>query len=574
MGINNMYFYDNKIDTINTTPFLKAIELARDNGMNINLIPDEVIHRSQYTHYNDINLGSNSYIHQSLFSDICIRRNIKIFKYVILLQYTDFIVSQKSMTLSRHFEELIKNNPMTQGFVFNTVKFLRDNDYSVNMCQKKYDNSYGPIFCSSPSSNDMVQGEHRIMASPENVLDSSYIHAYLSDDSNIIHVDSTDVIVHQYKTTNYDKSSSNSNSNSNNISTLTSNTMNMLSKYSSDLLHTRIINSSLAHITSDYMMKNRTNNTSPRLLLFSSIRGDTRNDNNFRKIQIALNSWLQLTLLPTNAIVRVLLLTDMKVNEDEMKRLLVFDHLKKSKDNLIIRAATQCSHPLYGIPTVDCLFRIATTISHPSEYIMFSNSDIVYFDDLIHTFIAAWNSIEFKNKFIMIGRRYLVHDEELDEGLDNKLIIYKLHQLYNSSSHADSEFCLDYFLMPPESFYKLFPPFLIGRASWDNIMAFWLFNQTLGSNPVPMIEVTDSVLAAHLGWPSSDFDSRTGSQWSIKLLTVWQRREIGKTTSTQYISSKSCSDSTTCKYLFKRREPQPYYDPQIWQYKANNRFFI
>lgn len=574
MGINNMYFYDNKIDTIDTTtPFIKTIVVARNNGMNINLIPDEEIHHSQYTHYNnDINLGSNAYIHPSLFSDICIRRNIKVYKYVILLQYTDFIVSQKNMKLSHHLDELIKNNPMKHGFLFNTIKYLRDNDDSINICLKKYDNSYGPIFCTNPSTNDLVQGDSRIMASPENVLDSSYLHAYLSDDSNIIQVDPTDVIVHQYKTTNYDKSNSNSNSDSNSNSNIrSSDTTNMLSKYSSELLHTKIINTSLADVTNDYMMKNRTNNSIPRLLLFSSIRGDTKNDHNFRKIQIALNSWLELTLHhQTNAVVRVLLLTDIRVNEDSMKRLLVFDHLKKSKENLIIRAATQCSHPLYGIPTVDCLFRTAIILSHPSEYIMFSNSDIVYFNDLIHTFISACNSIEFKNKFIMIGRRYLVHDEEFDETIDNKVIISKLYHLYNSSSSSDSEFCLDYFLIPPESFYKLFPPFLIGRASWDNIMTFWLFNQTLGPNPVPLIEVTNSVLAAHLGWPSSDFDSRTGSQWSIKLLTVWERREIGKTTSTQYISSKSCTDSTTCEYSFQRRDPQPNYDPQIWQYKANN----
>jgi hypothetical protein len=88
MGINNMYFYDNKIDTIDTTtPFIKTIVVARNNGMNINLIPDEEIHHSQYTHYNDINLGSNAYIHQSLFSDICIRRNIKVYKYVTTTVY-------------------------------------------------------------------------------------------------------------------------------------------------------------------------------------------------------------------------------------------------------------------------------------------------------------------------------------------------------------------------------------------------------------------------------------------------------------------------------------------------------
>ena len=102
-------------------------------------------------------------------------------------------------------------------------------------------------------------------------------------------------------------------------------------------------------------------------------------------------------------------------------------------------------------------------------------------------------------------------------------------------------------------------------------MTFWLYNQTKSSNPVPLIEITESVLAGHLGIPNSNFDSRTGSQWSIKLLTVWDRLHVGKTTITQYVSDKKCTNHTSCEYNFKERVPPPEVSPDIWKFKEFNR---
>jgi hypothetical protein len=326
---------------------------------------------------------------------------------------------------------------------------------------------------------------------------------------------------------------------------------------------------------SSFKMKSIEDHDIPRLMIFTTIKGTISNDFNFKKIQIAINSWLTLSIAPLKVIVRVLLLTDIRVSEKEVKNAIIFEYLKESCwNNLIIKTATNCMHPLFDIPTVDCLFRSAIAASHPREYIMYTNSDIAFFDDLLYTFIAA--SIKFENKFIMIGRRSIIENEqEADEVYhsDEKSLLNKLQQLFQSNSHQDSDFAQDFFILPQYAFYKLFPPFLVGRASWDNIMTFWLYNQTKSSNPVPLIDISESVLAGHIGMPNNDFDSRKGSEWSIKLLTVWKRMEVGKTTITQFISNKKCNDNnnTNCEYNFHERVPPPEVPPEVWQYKEFNR---
>lgn len=51
MGIRNIFFYDNKIDTFANSQFDLILTKARQSGMNVQNIPDEFVHRWQYDHY-------------------------------------------------------------------------------------------------------------------------------------------------------------------------------------------------------------------------------------------------------------------------------------------------------------------------------------------------------------------------------------------------------------------------------------------------------------------------------------------------------------------------------------------
>jgi hypothetical protein len=98
-------------------------------------------------------------MHQSLFTDVCIRRNINLYKYVLLLQYTDFIVPQRVQKLSSLLEDVISRNPNTNSFQFKTATFLRN--VNSNECEQKYNNSYASILCNSEKDNIIFEGNVR-----------------------------------------------------------------------------------------------------------------------------------------------------------------------------------------------------------------------------------------------------------------------------------------------------------------------------------------------------------------------------------------------------------------------------
>ena len=140
-----------------------------------------------------------------------------------------------------------------------------------------------------------------------------------------------------------------------------------------------------------------------RVLIFSPMTPTMRKPTQFRRSQLAISSWLRLNSLHPLLKARTILFGDSFTEclailenfnaEDEL------DHITNSTNNrckedkytsdikevIDCVPITECLHFEFGIPTLDCMFQKALTVSMPGEYLMFVNSDISFGSDFVHT---------------------------------------------------------------------------------------------------------------------------------------------------------------------------------------------
>jgi hypothetical protein len=262
-------------------------------------------------------------------------------------------------------------------------------------------------------------------------------------------------------------------------------------------------------------------------------------------------------------------------------------------DYPICLATTMCLHPTYEIPTMDCLFRSALAVALPDEYIMFTNSDILFSTELLNVYVQARDSAQlFPEGFSMFGRRLNVALEEPDiyftpnrtethqhmsdthlktaadrasatEKLAAEVMWLEFDRIFEhvtkrakaKNSHSAPQ-GLDYFLMPQWGFPRNFPPLMIGRALWDNRMATSLVRNGYGSlsqsqSPSrpgpPAIHVTQSVTAVHMGAASDwgHYGDRLGAQWANYMGMNLSLAPPGTSASTQYYSRGYCDPANS-----------------------------
>lgn len=369
------------------------------------------------------------------------------------------------------------------------------------------------------------------------------------------------------------------------------------------------------------------------LLLFTTISTYDKHTYRFHRSQLAIASWLRLmdyspSKRGVRVSLRVLLLVDKPSECTEFRNILQSDDNRPESDlpranfssnfrsdtwkehyglhqPFMCLPATHCLHPFFGIPIVDCLHKSAIAVTHPGEFIMYSNSDIMFTTSLLDTFLEAASDPKLTNDFVFVGRRRNVNilDEEMFEFREQETSLddypYENWKSVNAlikewkSSHSegrqndvnvcdshcilgcgivpyetlnmlrkirtvnakkerwgdgimDSKFAIDYFLFPPHGMPNQYPPFMVGRASWDNIFLFWLHNNTFNATRPgpPIIDVSLAIDAVHLGKQDADmnnFSIRKGANWAIQLLTDWSRLEKGNILNTNMESYGSCS---------------------------------
>jgi hypothetical protein len=242
-------------------------------------------------------------------------------------------------------------------------------------------------------------------------------------------------------------------------------------------------------------------------------------------------------------------------------------------DYPICLAVTTCFHPVYDIPTMDCLFRSALTVALPDEYIMFTNSDIVYSTELLNIYVQARDAVTvFPHGFSMFGRRKNGHLETADFYNDSSLnaIMSEAHSertpdivasyfdsiLEKVVTKTNSHFGYlppqgsDIFLMPQWGFPLNFPPFMIRRASWDNARMITLIRNHNATHPgPPAIHVTQSVSHIHTGSEadSGAYSDRKGADWMYHVQFNHSQVPEAFSYNTQYYSRGFCNATESAR---------------------------
>lgn len=150
-----------------------------------------------------------------------------------------------------------------------------------------------------------------------------------------------------------------------------------------------------------------------------------------------------------------------------------------------------------GAPLMDAMFRLTREAS-PSPLYAIVNADIILLDDFVE---AAKNVSARLKKFVLLGQRW---DMDITEPLDfsgdwQKRLRSKVKGQGSLHRPAGS----DYFLFPASCYADL-PPFIIGRAGWDN----WMIYHARKSR-FPAIDATADVIIIH---QNHDYSHLPGGQ--------------------------------------------------------------
>lgn len=138
-----------------------------------------------------------------------------------------------------------------------------------------------------------------------------------------------------------------------------------------------------------------------------------------------------------------------------------------------------------GAPRMDAMFRLARE-SSPTPFYAIVNADIILFDDFVQ---AAKNTSAQTEKFVLMGQRW---DADITEPLDfSEGWQTRLRSAVQTQGSLHRPAGSDYFLFPASCYADL-PPFIIGRAGWDN----WMIYHALKSG-FPAIDATADVMIIH-----------------------------------------------------------------------------
>lgn len=664
LGVRSFLFYNSGAGKLSQIWLYEIAEAAKLSHIDIEMVPDQQYNLDSVNAENSE--SSDPHIFPlTLFPDVCLRKAKYTSKYVILLDYFDFIFPKHfAANITQFVAHLEEKYPQAASFKLQNLVIPGPIPY--RRCNNEYlDSHLQSIACKSPHHAPHIQahiprstnGYRNIIKTSEiSSCNHSSVFTNETQNRNTVEISLSLEIgfIASYRPSNYVAGGIIDPSPNSLHQSLWKNItlQKSLKKIFHSKLYTEIerripyrsFSTSLNSIHKGNNQHNRASldnlpikwNTSynalkinymhlghikivPRLLIFTTINPvkEMANIVEWRRKILAVSSWVKLALETpvSTAIVRVMVVVSSLSHCDIMLPHIYprGDTLNKNNYNdktaagtagqqrkspLLCLLAPSCAHPWYSIPTIDCIFKFAVNTAHPSEYIMYSNSDMIYFSDLISTFTMAYQS---KNtfpgqEFALLGKRLNLDTNELDYNLKDKstpftkeemqiknrthwdsddFILSKLAEFEfkvrrKISGGSDSNYCQDYFIMSPKNFPTKLHPFLVGRALWDNSISSFLHtegNYTQDGKLIiryTYIEVTNTVLALHTffkGHLDYNFDKRVGHIWNDRLVDyhdrLW-RTQMGQTLLAEVESRGNCSANCT----FDWRGSNPTWWPQ------------
>ena len=150
-----------------------------------------------------------------------------------------------------------------------------------------------------------------------------------------------------------------------------------------------------------------------------------------------------------------------------------------------------------GAPLMDAMFRLARE-NCPAQLFCVVNADIILLPPFVET---ARRVLAQRDRFVLLGQRW---DMDITDPLDfSGAWSERLASSVQRQGQLHRPAGSDYFLFP-NSCYTEIPPFVIGRAGWDN----WMIYQAR-KNKIPAIDATQDVLIIH---QNHDYSHLPGGQ--------------------------------------------------------------
>ena len=155
----------------------------------------------------------------------------------------------------------------------------------------------------------------------------------------------------------------------------------------------------------------------------------------------------------------------------------------------------------YGTPFLNSAFSEVLKVA-TNPILCFLNSDII----LLNCVVDVIKRIPF-SPFLAIGKRLNVDfDQVLD--LEDTAWRHNLSTLIKLKGRYANEFSIDYFFFPSNTGLVELPPFLVGRARWDN---WFVYNARV--NNIAVIDTTRSITAIHQNHNYNHIPNRSGHLW-------------------------------------------------------------
>lgn len=154
----------------------------------------------------------------------------------------------------------------------------------------------------------------------------------------------------------------------------------------------------------------------------------------------------------------------------------------------------------YGTPLLNFIFSEGQK-NATHDLVCYVNADIILFPDLID----AVRRIHFP-QFLLVGKRWNVDIRE-PVSFDNPRWREDILSMTRNSGILAPPYYIDCFVFPKGTVGQM-PPFVVGRAGWDN----WMIYSTR-KRKIPVIDGTNAITLVHQNHDYSHISTRTSQDW-------------------------------------------------------------